>query len=62
MQLTGLQNLLELAIQNKASDIHLVANKPPVFRIHGELSPWQALDPLSPEDIKNLISTMVTEQ
>ncbi len=62
MQLTGLQNLLELAIQNKASDIHLVASKSPVFRIHGELSSWQALDPLSPEDIKSLISTMVTEQ
>lgn len=34
-----IDELLQLAIGQQATDLHLVANKPPIFRIHGELIP-----------------------
>jgi len=34
---TKLQELLELAVANKASDVHLMVDLPPKFRINGEL-------------------------
>ena len=33
----SINELLNIAIEHKATDLHLVAGKPPVFRIHGDL-------------------------
>ncbi len=60
MDYTKILPLLQKAIEHNATDIHLVADKPPVFRIHGELSASD-LPPLKPEDIQNLIFSMMTE-
>lgn len=52
--------LLQKAIEYYATDIHLVVNTPPIFRIHGELS-TSDLPPLSKEDLQQTILNMMTE-
>jgi twitching motility protein PilT len=52
--------LLQNAIDHNATDIHLVVDKPPIFRIHGELR-LSDLTPLKLEDIHNLLFNMMTE-
>jgi len=50
-----LNDILKLALQKKASDIHLKAGLPPVFRIHGELVPQTELGKISPEGIEKML-------
>ena len=52
--------LLQKAIEQKATDIHLVVDRPPIFRIHGELTPSD-LPPLKSEDIEHLLFNMMTD-
>ncbi|MFQ5559140.1 MAG: PilT/PilU family type 4a pilus ATPase [Nitrospinota bacterium] len=53
--------LLRQAAGKGASDLHLVANKPPIIRIEGEL---EELDtpPLDPEELKEIILSLMTEK
>jgi len=44
-------DLLRLAKERNASDLHLVAASPPMLRINGSLGPVEELPPLSPEEI-----------
>ena len=37
-----MNDLLELAVQEGASDLHLAVGLPPVLRIHGSLQPLDA--------------------
>jgi twitching motility protein PilT len=60
MDYTHVIPLLHKAIEKNATDIHLVVDKPPIFRIHGELKP-STLPPLKLEDIKTLLFNMMTE-
>ncbi|MDE2027988.1 MAG: PilT/PilU family type 4a pilus ATPase [Candidatus Omnitrophica bacterium] len=60
MDYTKIVPLLQKAIERQASDIHLVAGRCPVFRIHGELRPSE-LPPLKSEDIMNLLFDMMTD-
>ena len=60
MDYTKVLPLLQKAIEHNATDIHLVVDKPPIFRIHGELS-TSDLPPLKSEDIQNLLSNMMTD-
>jgi len=50
-----LNDILRLALQKKASDIHLKAGLPPIFRIHGELVPQPELGKLSPEAVEKML-------
>lgn len=45
-----INNLLNLAVENGASDIHLKSHKPGFLRLHGRLEPVD-MDPLRPEDL-----------
>ena len=54
-------DLLVNAQKNQASDLHLSADNPPLLRIHGEIVPFQET-PLSAEDIKTMIYSIMTEQ
>jgi twitching motility protein PilT len=60
MDYTKILPLLHKAIEQNATDIHLVVDRPPVFRIHGELQPSN-LPLLKSEDIQNLLFNMMTE-
>ncbi len=59
MDYTKIVPLLQNAIEHNATDIHLVVDKPPVFRIYGELQS-SALPLLKSEDIQNLLFDMMT--
>lgn len=54
--LDSLKEILLLALENKASDIHLLVDKPPTLRIDGELIVIDKYTPLTNDNIKSLIS------
>ena len=49
-------NLLELAVENSASDVHVKSNKPAHLRLHGKLEVVD-MDPLTPEQIQEFLET-----
>jgi twitching motility protein PilT len=51
--------LLQEAIRQKASDVHLVKDSPPVFRIYGKLEPSSKIV-LSAEDIEKALGQITT--
>lgn len=53
--------LLNLAVENSASDIHLKSHKPAVLRLHGHLEPVD-MDPITPEDIRTFVEETVPQQ
>ena len=55
-------SILKTAVENKASDIHLVIGKPPMMRLHGEIAPIPGLPPISAEESKNLIYSVLFEE
>jgi twitching motility protein PilT len=56
-----LKEIFEKAVEKKASDVHLVAYQPPVFRIDGELIWLKDFPPLKPEDLIDLIEPILNE-
>jgi twitching motility protein PilT len=47
-------SLLRLAKERGASDLHLVANSPPLLRINGALEPMVDVTPLTPGDLNQI--------
>ncbi|MCD8024328.1 MAG: type IV pilus twitching motility protein PilT [Candidatus Gastranaerophilales bacterium] len=56
-----IEEILELAVQKKASDIHISSYLPPVIRIDGELVRTN-LPVLSPEDVETLLFPILTNE
>lgn len=56
----GMSELLQLVVDEGASDLHLRVGVPPVLRIHGAM---QVLDapPLQPEDTERLMKSIISE-
>lgn len=52
-------DILSASVELKASDIHIVATKPPMIRIHGEIKPIPNFPELSAEDTKTMIYSML---
>lgn len=55
-----MRSLLHSASRHGASDIHLAAGAPPVFRINGDLRPLVA-DILSPTEVRRLLFNMLSQ-
>jgi len=53
-----IKHFLDLAVQNKASDIHLVTGRPPILRVQGQLMPID-LPPSDAEYLQDLIYEML---
>lgn len=53
--------LLVFAQKNKASDLHLTTNSPPLVRIHGEIIPMK-MPPLTMDNVRDLVYSIMTEQ
>jgi len=53
-------DLLELVVEEGASDLHLPVGSPPVLRIHGSLTPLDT-DPLTPEDTERLMKAITSD-
>jgi twitching motility protein PilT len=52
--------LLEAAVKNNASDIHIMEDVQPYFRIRGDLKRVE-MPPLSREDMRNMVGTILPE-
>lgn len=55
-------SLLRLAKESKASDIHLVAFNPPLFRVDGLLNPAPNMPVMVPDDIKSYFAQITDEK
>ena len=65
MQITldpTMQKLLDLAIERKASDLHLTVGVPPTIRIDGQLIPVPGEQALKEEDVTKLIQSFMTPE
>jgi len=58
----NLNTLFTTVIKNKASDLHLVANMPPILRIDGKLVPLAKTVPLTSKAIKELILSILSRE
>lgn len=59
-KIPNLRELLLLAIQEKASDLHLTEKSPPIFRIDGRLIPLRD-EPLNRDQIHDMIYSALSE-
>lgn len=55
-----MDDMLDLAFQEGASDLHLAVGLPPVLRLNGSLAPLDS-EPLTPEDTDRLMRSITTE-
>ncbi|MEW5953471.1 MAG: type IV pilus twitching motility protein PilT [Bacillota bacterium] len=55
-----MEELLEETKHHEGSDLHITANMPPVLRVGGDLVSLDKYEPLSPEDIKRLLYSILT--
>ncbi len=53
-------DLLQLVVEEGASDLHLAVGLPPMLRVHGGLRPLDA-PPLAPEDTERLMKSVTSE-
>jgi len=56
-----IDNLLKIAIEKDASDLHLKVGNFPMVRVFGELAPLAGLEKLTAEDINRLADQLMTE-
>ncbi|MFC2013079.1 type IV pilus twitching motility protein PilT [Chloroflexota bacterium] len=54
--------LLDLAIERKGSDLHLVAGSPPMLRIHGYLVPVTEMGEMGPDDLSQALEQITTPE
>jgi twitching motility protein PilT len=54
-------DLLAHMHRSKASDLHLSSNNPPVMRINGDMIPLSHCPDLSPEEIKEMVYSIMTD-
>ncbi len=56
-----MDELLQLVVDENASDLHIAVGKPPCLRVDGRLRPLEA-DPLKPEDSERLMRSITSEE
>jgi twitching motility protein PilT len=59
---TALTELLKKTIDIGGSDLHIRVDSPPQVRIHGQMTPLEGFDPLSPEETKQLAYSYLTDR
>ncbi len=57
-----LHSILNLAVKEKASDVHLKAGLPPIIRIYGNLVPIKNHDRLTPDEVTKIALRLMTDQ
>jgi twitching motility protein PilT len=60
MSAVEMSDLLQLVLDEGASDLHLRVLSPPVIRIHGTMTPLDA-EPLTPDDTERLMKAITSE-
>lgn len=56
-----IKDLFQIAIDEGASDLHLVANLPPALRVDGELKYIEGQGPIDPKTMESLINPLMTD-
>lgn len=56
-----INDLLVATHNNKASDLHISSNNPPIMRVNGDILPLD-LPMLTPDDVKRMLHSLMTEQ
>jgi twitching motility protein PilT len=56
-----IDELLKVAIERDASDLHIKAGEPPILRIHGTLIPLAGLDRLTTKDVESMVGQLINE-
>lgn len=56
-----IDDLLKIAIERDASDLHLKAGNHPMIRVHGDLHPLTSMPRLTPRDTMELADQMMTD-
>lgn len=59
---TQLDNLFKIAVKEKASDLHLIVDKPPILRIDGELREIPNTQSLSADGAQALIFSILSKE
>ncbi len=54
--------LLQMLLDQRGSDLHLTAGSPPVIRVNGELRPVTGVDPINGSDIREMIYAILTQK
>jgi len=57
----NITEILTMAVEHKASDVHLTVGLPPILRIQKELV-YVNTDPLTPEDIAEMMFSIMTDK
>ncbi|MDD2807692.1 MAG: PilT/PilU family type 4a pilus ATPase [Patescibacteria group bacterium] len=57
-----IDELFKIAVENKASDLHLLVGMPPILRIDGNLTPIKDQDKLTNKDAQEIIYPILTEK
>lgn len=58
----NIDELLKLALDRNASDIHIVAGAPPKYRVNGELVPIRGYAKLTPAEVKRLLVDILNNE
>lgn len=58
----NINELLEIAINKGAFDLHLISGAPPMFRIYGELTPAVGKEAMTPEATNELILSLLNDE
>ena len=61
VQNISIDNILYTAVKNGASDVHLVANQPPIMRVNGELTKMGEV-PILADELKKIIFTVISNK
>lgn len=57
--LANLHELLQIAVDQGASDLHLIPGAPPILRLFGDITPVGGYDPLDPQAIETAAKQIV---
>ncbi|MBI2032897.1 MAG: type IV pilus twitching motility protein PilT [Candidatus Levybacteria bacterium] len=57
-----IQELLELTIKSRASDLHLLVGIPPAVRIDGSLTSISNVPPISPQEMETMLFSLLTPE
>jgi len=55
-------SVVHLAAEKKASDVHIVAYSPPLFRIRGSMQPVAEMAPVTPDEIDQALQQITTDE
>ncbi len=58
----NIDDLLRVVVERDASDLHLKVSSPPVLRIYGALVPYDGSSRLTPEDTREALEHITTEE